>query len=100
VKLMRRDQWQTHAICHDPRSLLWGDFVARMNGYRIALTTGLATQNEMRRREGDNGIGPDGDQTYLPANLARSADMAAGKAPPAPAAPPGSDHTGSAADAA
>ncbi len=96
LKLLTREQRVTHYFEHDLSSLLRGDIAARMNAYRIGITTGVYTINACRRMENLNGIGPDGDVAYVPANMMTAEAMARGES--SMARGPGSDHTGAPAD--
>lgn len=78
------------------QSLLRGNIEARMSAYQKGIMIGVLTINRCRQLEGLNGIGPAGDQNFVPANMttaqrAEKGDMGNGGAM-------GSDHTGFPAD--
>lgn len=102
MKLLRRDQWRTHFFEHDFSSLLRGDIQTRMNAYRVGLSTGLYSVNDICRLEGLPGVGPDGDKHYVPANMFTIEAMASGSTANGPHGPgskgPGSDHSGAPGD--
>lgn len=96
LKLLDRDQRSRFGFEHDFSALLRGDIQTRMNAYRVAIMTGIFTINHCRRLENLPGIGPDGDETYLPANMVTAKYMRENGA--GSAMTPGSDHTGAPAD--
>jgi HK97 family phage portal protein len=54
-------------------ALLRGDFKTRMDGYKIAIESGIVTINEVRAKENLPALPPDiGDVTYRPLNTARA----------------------------
>ena len=95
-KLVPRRFRQRYFFQHDFSALLKGDIQARMNAYRVAISTGVMTINQCRRMENMNDIGPDGDVNYLPANLVTAGWMAEHGS--GGSGTPGSDHTGAPAD--
>jgi len=98
-KLLTRQQQATLYFEHNFAGLLRGDIAARYNAYRIALSTGFMTINEVRRLENMNGIGPEGDEHYLPLNLTTAKRMATGDVPAGGNTGLGSDQSGLPADA-
>ncbi len=53
----------------DTAWLSMGDYRSRAEGYRIMRETGVYSVNEIREKEGDNDIGPDGDIRIVPLNM-------------------------------
>lgn len=64
------DRAQGYYLAHNPEGVLRGDFAARMDGYTKAIGNGIMTVNEVRRKEN---LPPseDGDDLFMPVNLAR-----------------------------
>jgi HK97 family phage portal protein len=73
----------------DTSWLSQGDFKTRMEGYQIARNMGVYTANEIRRKEGENTFGPDGDIRIVPANMTRLELV--GQTMQPTGAPPGQD---------
>lgn len=96
-KLLDRSQWGTYFFEHDLTALLRGDIKARLDAYRVGITTGVFTINEVRRFENLPGIGPAGEVHYVPANMFTADQMMNGN-PGTGASGPGSDHSGAPAD--
>lgn len=55
----------------DTSWLSQGDFKTRMEGYQIGRNMGVYTANEIRKKEGENTFGADGDIRIVPANMTR-----------------------------
>lgn len=55
-------------IEHDLSGLLRGDTTARFEAYRIGREIGALSANDIRRKENDPPIGPEGDTYHQPAN--------------------------------
>lgn len=95
-KLLTPDQWSKFYFEHNFAALLRGDIGARYTAYRIGISTGFLTINQVCRLENLPSIGLAGDQHFIPANLttaerALEGDFGNGGAV-------GSDTTGSPAD--
>lgn len=101
-KLLTPEERKLHYFEHDFSRLLRGDTTTRMNSYRVGLTTGLYSINELCKLEGKQGIGPAGDIHYVPANMFTAEQMANGTTANGPHGPgtsgPGSDQSGSPGD--
>lgn len=67
--LSQRAPWRVTRI--DMVWLSQGDFKTRMEGYKIAREMGVYTANEIRKKEGENTIGAEGDIRIVPANMTR-----------------------------
>lgn len=93
AKLLTRAQRARYYFEHSFGTLIKGDITARMNAYRTAISIGVMTINECRRLENLKGIGPAGDESYVPANMMTASKMLETGGQPS-AAGPGSDHTG------
>lgn len=82
-----RDLFAEHLVM----GLLRGDQAARSAYYRERFFIGTMSQNDIREKENENPIGPEGDVYYVPANLVRSEDAARGRTtgerPPGPQGP-------------
>lgn len=63
--LLERDVFAEHNIS----ALLRGDIVSRFKAYAIARNWGWASANDIRRKENENSIGPDGDFYLQPLNM-------------------------------
>jgi HK97 family phage portal protein len=102
LKLFDPDERKRMFVQHDFNGLLRGDMIARMNAYRVAIMIGVLTINECRRLENMNGIGPIGDKTMFPCNMATLENVVQGKVvnanANANAGKPGSDHSGAPAN--
>jgi HK97 family phage portal protein len=59
---------RTYYIEHDLDGLLRGDVRARFESYRLARETGIYSVNDVRRRENETPLGPEGDIHHMPAN--------------------------------
>jgi HK97 family phage portal protein len=59
---------RTYYIEHDLDGLLRGDVKARFDAYRLARETGIYSVNDVRRRENEPPLGPEGDIHHMPAN--------------------------------
>ncbi len=68
LSLLSMKERKTFFIEHVLAGLIRGDFKTRLEGYRIAITTGLMTVNECRRLENLPGIGPAGDMNLVQLN--------------------------------
>ena len=68
-KLLTSDQWSKFYFEHNFSALLRGDIGARYTAYRIGISTGFLTINQVCRLENLPNIGPAGDQHFIPANL-------------------------------
>ena len=95
-KLLTRDQQSRFYFEHNFSALLRDDITARYNAYRIGISTGFLTINQVCRLENLPSIGEAGDQHFIPANLttaerALTGDFGNGGAV-------GSDTTGAPAD--
>lgn len=97
-KLLDRNQRGLFSFEHDFSALLRGDIQSRMNAYRVAIMTGVFTINHCRRLENLPGIGPAGDETYVPANMVTAKYMQENGAGSSAYSTPGSDQTGAPAD--
>lgn len=96
LKLLTPAQRKEYFIEHNVAALLRGSTMERYNAYRIAITTGFMTINQVCRLENLPGIGPAGDVNYVPLNMTSAeamyedppqpADPAGGKPAPDPAA--------------
>lgn len=64
---------------HNVEELLRGDSAARSEFLRQMFNIGAMSQNDVRERNDMNPIGPEGDIYYVPAQLLRSEDAAAGQ---------------------
>jgi len=53
---------------HDLDGLLRGDVKSRFDAYRVARESGIYSVNDIRRRENEPPIGPEGDTYNQPAN--------------------------------
>ena len=53
----------------DMRELMRGDSKARSDYYKERFATGSITPNQIRRAEGENSIGAEGDRYYVPVNF-------------------------------
>ena len=75
---------------HNFNALLRGDTEQRFRGYAIARNWGWLSANDIRRKENENTIGPEGDTYLQPLNMAPAGDPAepSGMGSPAPQAPP------------
>lgn len=93
-KLLSPAERIKHYFEHNFAGLLRGDIAARYNAYHLAIMNGFMSINEARRLENMNGIGPAGDQFYMPLNMTTVERMASGDAPPT-ASGLGSDQSGS-----
>jgi len=83
--LVRREDADLFAE-HNVTALLRGDAAARSTFYREQFNIGALSQNDIRRLENHNSIGPEGDTYYVNAAMVPS-DLAA-QGPPEPAPPP------------
>lgn len=95
-KLLTPEQRRAYYFEHNFSGLLRGDPVARFNAYRIGFSIGVYSINFICRLENIPGIGPAGDQRFIPANMttaqrAMDGDMGNGGAI-------GSDQSGLPAD--
>jgi HK97 family phage portal protein len=96
LKLLTPDERREYYVEHQLASLLRGDLTTRYNAYRTGIMTGWLNLNEVRRFEGLNGIGPDGEVYFFPMNMSPIEDAAAPQEDAAqPPAEPGSDQSGS-----
>jgi HK97 family phage portal protein len=68
-KLLQPAQWDRFYFEHNFAALLRGDITARYTAYRIGISTGFLTINQVCRLENLPSIGPAGDQHFIPANL-------------------------------
>jgi HK97 family phage portal protein len=59
---------RTIYIEHDLDGLLRGDVKTRFDAYRLARETGVFSANDIRRKENEPPIGPEGDIYHQPAN--------------------------------
>jgi HK97 family phage portal protein len=59
---------RTLYIEHDLDGLLRGDVKSRFDAYRLARECGVYSPNDIRRRENEPPIGPEGDIYHMPAN--------------------------------
>jgi len=77
MKLLSREEdvFAEHLIL----GLLRGDSVKRGDYYTKMFNIGAYSQNDILALENMNTIGPDGDTHYVPLNMIRSQDAAAGK---------------------
>jgi len=96
LKLLTKAERERFYFEHNFTALLRGDQAARYTAYRIAFSIGVMSINEIRRLENMPGIGPAGDQYFVPANMttverAMEGDFGNGGAL-------GSDTTGAPAD--
>ena len=64
-----RGMGRTKVVSLDLTALSQGDFKSRMEGYQIARRIGVYNVNDIRAREGDNAIGPDGDVRLVETNM-------------------------------
>jgi HK97 family phage portal protein len=59
---------RTYYIEHDLDGLLRGDVKSRFDAYRLARETGVYSANDVRKKENEPPIGPNGDLYHMPAN--------------------------------
>jgi HK97 family phage portal protein len=59
---------RTYFVEHDLSAILRGDTQARFESYRLARETGIYSANDVRRRENEPPLGPEGDIYHMPAN--------------------------------
>jgi len=85
-KLFRRDRQPWKCTGLDTRALSQGDAKARAEYYSSGRQNGWLNANEIRREEGYDEIGPDGDVYLVNGTLKTIDDVLE---PPAPALPPG-----------
>lgn len=78
LKLIPRRDRSKYFIEHDVNALLRADIKTRFEAYRIAVTTGWMTLNQVCRRENLPGIGPKGDVNYVPLNMTTAERMMLG----------------------
>lgn len=55
-------------IEHDLNGLLRGDTASRFEAYRVAREIGVFSANDVRRKENEPPLGPEGDVYHMPAN--------------------------------
>ena len=79
--LAQRAPWRTTRI--DLGWLTHGDAKSRFEAYRLGRNIGIYSVNEIREKEGENAIGPEGDSRMVPLNMTLLEQL--GK--PAPADP-------------
>ncbi len=70
---------------HNLDELLRADTEKRYAAHQTSILAGWRNRNEVRRREGDNSMGPDGDIYLIPANTTTIEKM--NEPPPAPIVP-------------
>jgi HK97 family phage portal protein len=83
--LPQRAPWRTTKV--DLGWLTHGDAKSRFEAYQIARNMGVYTANEIREKEGENTIGPEGDIRIVPMNMTTLERMAAGPAAPSASQP-------------
>lgn len=89
LKLLGRNEQARRRVRHNFDELLRGDMKSRYESYHLARQDGWLNANEIRDREDMNGIGADGEQYLVPANMTTPEKVAAPEPAPAPpAAPP------------
>lgn len=86
LKLLGRNEQVRRSIRHDFDDLLRGDLKSRYEAYQLARQAGFLSVNEIREREDMSGIGADGDQYLVPANMTTPEKMA--EPTPVPASAP------------
>jgi phage portal protein BeeE len=69
-------------IEHDLDGLLRGDIKSRFDAYRLGRESGIYSVNDIRARENEPPIGPEGDLHHMPANWIA---LGPGSVPQAPA---------------
>lgn len=77
-KLLSAQERRAFYFEHNFAGLLRGDIASRYEAYQKALTMGFMSINEVRRLENMNGIGPAGDEYYMPLNMTTVKRMAQG----------------------
>lgn len=60
---------EVYKIEHNLEGLMRGDILSRYRAYAIARQWGWASVNEIKRRENENSIGPEGDEYLVPMNM-------------------------------
>jgi HK97 family phage portal protein len=78
LKLIPRMDRSRYYTEHNLSALLRGDLKTRMDSYRLAISIGIMTINEVRRLENMPGIGPEGDVHYVPMNMTTTERMMLG----------------------
>lgn len=71
LNLLSKSQRAKFSIDIDMDQLMRGNMEARYNSYRIGRESGFLNVNEIRRLEGMNGIGPEGDIHLQPLNFVK-----------------------------
>lgn len=69
LNLIPESQRNQFSISFNMDALLRGNVEARYNAYRIGRESGFLSVNEIRRMEGLNGIGDQGDTYLQPLNF-------------------------------
>ena len=77
-KLLTAAERKNHFVEYLAHGLMRGDDKARGEYYSLMLDRGVLTINEVRRLENLNGIGPAGDEHYVPLNMTTAERMAEG----------------------
>jgi HK97 family phage portal protein len=72
IACLTPDERVVYKIEHNLEGLMRGDILSRYRAYAIARQWGWASVNEIKRRENENTIGPDGDEYLVPMNMTPS----------------------------
>lgn len=81
------DRRQNLYVEHVPDALLRADTKSRFEAYQLGRNGGWLSVNDIRKKENDNGIGPEGDIYLVPANMVSAESVLNPPEPPEPEQP-------------
>lgn len=87
-KLLTEEERETHYFEFNRNAMLRLDTATRMQAYKLERDMGMASANDLLKRENRETIGPQGDVYIIPANMQPLERMLAPEPEPAPAPAP------------